>query len=105
MTWRRVIHRNALSDGDYLKAPLGWSLQVNVTDPGLGSMEELRGHVWPYLVIRAEGYERQAKNLAGDLRRLELDALDEGEICLAIERTTMVPSEVVAVVLQEFLKL
>lgn len=102
MTWKRVLNRNHLEAGDYNDVPAHWALRVNVRDPGLGTLEQLREGVWPHLVKRSEDYERQAALLLGDLRRLERDVRDESEVCRVIADRTGIDRDVVAGVLKEF---
>lgn len=99
MTWRRVIARNGLQEGDYQTAPMSWHSRVNIREqddemPALGKHRR----------ERIEAYERQAKVLCGDLRRLESDALDEAAVCNAIHRLTGVAVDDVAAVLQAFMR-
>lgn len=117
MTWKRVVARNGLADGDYGTSPERWAARVNVQsreplDPEMftgvpkdkreaatldstQSLSNLRAD-------RVVAYENAAKMLAGDLRRLELDALDERAVCIDIARRTAIEAEVVAAVLKEF---
>lgn len=102
MTWLRVIRRNGMERGDYERA--GWKWQANVnTQP----LVDPRAHA-DILEVRRERiqqYENAARLLFGDLRRLELDALDENSICHWIADRTVVAPDVVAHVLKEFFAL
>lgn len=51
---------------------------------------------------RLIGVENAAKMLAGDLRRLEQDIVDEGAICRDIACRSGLDEEIVAAVLKEF---
>jgi hypothetical protein len=74
MTFQRVLNRNRLQDGDYLSPPSQWS----------GNEED------------------RIRLLAGDLRRLEKDVVDENGICKYIAGRISIPEETVAAVLKEF---
>jgi hypothetical protein len=77
MTYRRVLDRNHLQDGDYGQPPAGWRHLTAELNQGFAM-------------------------LAGDLRRLEHDAVDGQALCHEIaERSGQTP-EVVASVLREF---
>lgn len=98
MSWRRVVARNGLGDGDYGTPPLRWrnGVNVNESEDGEAAVGKARRE-------KCEHYEAQASALAGDLRRLERDALDEGAICQLIADRTGIHADMVAAVLQEFL--
>jgi hypothetical protein len=99
MTWKRVVNRNGLADGDYASSPLRHQARVN-TDPD----PEYLADVAPYLAERVKSYEQAFKSLAGDLRRLEQDVQDEGEICRVISaRTGVDDMSIVAAILKEFM--
>lgn len=105
MTWKRVVSRNGLQDGDYTTPPQRHSKRVP-TDPSEGSLaseRETKLARYDLLAKRAEEYERAFCMLAGDLRRLELDAVDENAICLYISGRIGVDEGVVAAVLKEFM--
>lgn len=78
MTFQRVVNRNGLKDGSYEYPPSMW----------FGD---------------AEGLRKRAMLLAGDLRRLENDALDEQAICGHIADRTGIDRDTVAAVLKEFI--
>jgi hypothetical protein len=104
MTFRRFVNRNGLADGDYGAAPQRHEKRVitNVTEGTLMTDQETllaRGPSW---ARRVDEYEAAARMLAGDLRRLELDAVDEGAICKLIAHRTGIDTNVVAAVLKEF---
>ncbi len=78
MTWQRFIRRNRLTEGDYVVSPDAfWT----------GSQE----------------VPQRVRNMMGDLRRLEKDALDERAICVHIAKETGTDAETVAAVLKEFM--
>jgi hypothetical protein len=79
MTFRRVVNRNGLNDGDYGKPPQTWS------------------------AYGGSDLSQKATLLAGDLRRLERDAVDENAICAHIAGKTGIDREIVAAVLKEFI--
>lgn len=105
MTWQRLINRNGLGDGDYDREPESWR----------GRSQRL-----PYVADLFTPKERQLldqKNadreqvgvamrlLAGDLRRLEQDAVDERAIARFVAQRTHLELDVVAAVLKEFMAL
>lgn len=97
MTLRRVLARNGLADGGYGDAPYGWRAGVNVSSASDDHREIAR-----LRRERLEAFEQKAELLAGDLRRLEADARDEGAICGLIGKQTGVPVDDVAAVLSAF---
>ena len=104
MTWKRLLHRNGLTDGDYTTAPQMWGKRVNTRDKGMLETDDaLLAVVAPSLRERVEQYDRQSRNFAGDLRRLELDARDEGAVCAEVARRTGIEADTVAAVLAEFM--
>lgn len=74
MTWKRLINRNGLDTGSYEKVPVQWALRVNMNDeaPAWAAEEISKARKQ-----RLQEYERALKLFAGDLRRLEKDAVDE----------------------------
>lgn len=105
MTFQRVLNRNGLADGDYVNSPQRHAKNVN-TDATTGTAGEdsFKIAIFPHLAQRVDGYEQAFKMLAGDLRRLEQDAVDENPngVCGHIARQTGLEMEVVAMVLKEF---
>lgn len=99
MSWRRVISRNGLHEGDYASPPVGWQVHVNVRE-----QDDAVDRVAAVRRERCLAYQRQASSLAGDLRRLEHDALDESAVCQSIVSKTGVAADDVAAVLQAFLR-
>ena len=104
MTWRRLISRNGLVDGDYGIPPERLKANVNLKEKGLyEAWEVFDCHMAPHYRERIEDYQSWAADFAGDLRRLEKDARDEGAICQHIAARTGIYVDVVAAVLKEFL--
>lgn len=104
MTWQRVVNRNALLDGDYGKPPARWARNVNLTDRGLATEEQFLPMVAQSGRERVERYEQQIRALAGDLRRLEADTVDENGICGHIARQTGLDRDDVAAVLKAYIE-
>jgi hypothetical protein len=112
MTWQRFVNRNGLVDGDYQKPPKSWPQPRGATHIGLD--EEFCGFQDAEALARAYRNSRQRElddhtglvhrfgGLAGDLRRLETDALDERAICGLIAEKTGLDADSVAAVLKEF---
>jgi hypothetical protein len=105
MTFRRVMNRNGLQDGDYTTPPERHARRVitNATEATLQSEQETLIGRAPHWAKRVEEYEQVFKMLAGDLRRLERDAVDEYSICQRIAARTGINADVVAAVLKEFI--
>jgi hypothetical protein len=106
MTWKRVVNRNGLSDGDYSAPPQRHSKRVltDATEASLASERETKLLRYDHLAKRVEEYEKAFCMLAGDIRRLEQDAVDESGICLSISNRVGVDADVVAIVLKEFME-
>lgn len=104
MTFKRLINRSGLVDGDYGMVPQRLAAGVNLKDRGLTSQDEFDQLMAPYYRERIESYMAWAKRFAGDLRRLELDAVDEEATCKHIADRTGVDPDVVAIVLKEFME-
>jgi hypothetical protein len=99
MTFRRVVNRNGLGEGDYSgNLPYQWSTRGVVPEAGDPSVYQL-----PFLVERIRGYERGLHMLLGDLRRLEADTVDENTTCKHIASRTGIDVDTVAAVLKEFM--
>jgi DNA-binding NarL/FixJ family response regulator len=99
MTWQRVVNRNGLADGSYDAVPAAWApgnVEKNVHAQAVSSVLEWRRE-------RLEALAHKARMLAGDLRRLELDSVDEGATCKEIARRTGIDVDTVAAVLKEFM--
>lgn len=104
MTFKRLINRGRWNDGDYTKPPEAWQIQVNIGELGLiKTDEEFIQHLGPYWRKRLQEYETMSRSFAGDLRRLEKDAVDEDAYCNVIAQRTGVPSDIVAIVIKEFI--
>jgi hypothetical protein len=104
MTLKRVLNRNGLLDGGYTEAPQRHRKGV-VTDPSEATLtdeESTKLARFDSLAARCERYEQAFKTLAGDIRRLENDTLDEEAICLMISARTNVDKDDVAAVLKEY---
>jgi hypothetical protein len=105
MTWQRVVNRNRLAVGDYDNAG-DHAARVNLHNKGgLYDDDTFYSQVGPFYVERIKGYESQMKSILGDLRRLEKDTVDEGEIAKHIASRTDIDVDTVAAVLKEFIAL
>lgn len=106
MTLRRVLDRNGLRDGDYGKTPQALLHSAPTTVPSVSDEwkaaqyfdTERRWHE------QAEQWNDRLALLAGDLRRLERDTLDEDAICKHIAARTGVDADSVAAVLKAYLE-
>jgi uncharacterized protein YydD (DUF2326 family) len=106
MTYKRVIGRNRLLDGDYQKTPVDWfNSQAGAVVAGLTTdqLEHVVGFWKRHTKEQAETFDRRIQLLAGDLRRLEKDAVDEAATAKAIATRTGVAEDAVALVLKEFM--
>lgn len=104
MTFRRVIDRNSLQDGDYDEPPSRHAIRVP-TDAASAttlSIEETKIHRHDHLANRCEEYEAAFRMIAGDLRRLERDTLDERG-CELIAARVGTDADTVAAVLREWI--
>jgi hypothetical protein len=109
MTWRRLINRNGLADGDYEAPPRYWmacggamnwaAIEQESAEKLLALMRTIQEH----RERDANAANNRLKLFVGDLRRLERDTLDEGFICQEIARRTGFDAEMVAAVLREWL--
>ena len=105
---RHPIERNGLSDGDYRTAPnrhrSGYPLTMEEW-PRVETvaLDDVKISVAGGLLERCNRYEQASMMLAGDLRRLENDVVDEASICLHIAHRTGIEADVVAAVLKEFI--
>jgi len=102
MTWQRFIQRNGLVAGDYGDPPERLRANVNLKDHPLTSQEEFDRTMAPFYRERIEDYQSWAGNMVGDLRRLVMDSLDEGEVCRIVGERSGIDRDVVAGVLKEF---
>jgi tetrahydromethanopterin S-methyltransferase subunit H len=105
MTFQRVVNRSGLGDGDYNTAPQRHQSRciTNATEASIASEEETMLARAPIWADRVDEYEKAFKMLAGDLRRLQSDAVDEGATCIHIAGRTGLDAEIVAAVLKEFM--
>lgn len=99
MTFQRVLHRSGLNTGNYGQCP------PRAPFWGVNEKPEALATWLPELSRRVADARSWAMNLAGDLRRLEEDAVDEAAICTQIATRTGLPRDVVAAVLKEFIAL
>jgi hypothetical protein len=99
MTYKRVVNRNGLMDGDYGKSPARHRKVVitNATDSWATKI-----YHFDSVAKRCDEYEKSFELLAGDLRRLENDSQDEQLVCMRIAAKTGIGADVVAAVLLEF---
>jgi hypothetical protein len=103
MTYQRVIHRNGLYEGDYDHLPPNLSVHVNLDNKGLVTQDEFDKAMVDHYRERLRQYERTTRMLLGDLRRLEVDAVDEQATAQAVAHRTGIDAETVAAVLKEFM--
>ena len=111
MTLRRVLDRNGLRDGDYGTPPSGWQTAgpVTIADHGFFGSSGQDPVDWYQKAIadwrgEREGLGSRLCMLAGDLRRLERDTVDEAAICRHITARTGVDADSVAAVLKAYLE-
>ena len=97
MTFRRFVCRNGLEDGDYGEPPGFAPVEPHPDAARVLSREELA----EMLRTTTEDYRRRAMSMAGDLRRLERDLVDERALCREITRRTGLSGDDVAAVLRE----
>ena len=110
MTWRRVVGRNSLTEGDYHNSG-SHGIYINLGFVGIKNpdkTEEVRTREYhadmgPEFIRTIKSNEERWKALLGDLRRLEADVMDEGSICQHVASRTGVDADTVAAVLKEFL--
>jgi hypothetical protein len=107
MTWQRVLRRNGLDDGDYTTSPTRHRANVvaDGTTSTLVSEDETKLARFDDVANRVGQYEQAFRSLAGDIRRLERDAVDEGAVCRLLAQRTGFAPDAVAAVLKEFLAL
>ena len=109
MTWQRLLNRNRLNTGDYTEVPEGWGTSGGATAWELLEKDSKEQIIAFFKTVQAHRDEeagrrnKQVMMFAGDLRRLERDALDEGYICREIARRVGADPELVAAVLKEWL--
>src|SRR5215467_5441294 len=94
MTMSRVLSRNALKDGDYGKPPRYW----HVTGPATIETDPRVIQLVKEHREANEAMNGRMGSLAGDLRRLEADTLDEGAISEWIQRRTGLDQDTIAAV-------
>lgn len=100
MTYRRVVSRNGLTQGDYGKADLThWPL-ININNK-----PEALAAFLPEVSKYIQDLQSRLGLLLGDLRRLEHDTQDEGSIARQIQQRTGIDSGVIAAVLKEYINL
>lgn len=102
MTIKRLIARNGLGDGDYGTVPQALFHQSPVTVRSV-SDEWIRAQYFEsehQAQETAKAWNSRLAMLAGDLRRLERDTLDENAIAKAISLRTGIDPDDVAAVLQ-----
>jgi len=100
MTWKRVVNRNGLADGDYYKSPSRHLQRLVLKQES----DEAKLALYDLMVRQIESYDHSLRMLAGDLRRLETDAVDEREVCRIVsQRSGIDDMNIVAAVIKEFL--
>jgi hypothetical protein len=91
MTFRRLVARNGLQDGGYGKPPGDWSnfttelVSASFDKPLCGmkdteALEEAYRSLWKFKNEERKQLHSKISALAGDLRRLERDSIDEQAI-------------------------
>lgn len=107
MTLKRVINRNQLQDGDYQTLPKQWWFLLQKPGPvdHLSAAQQIQtlASFYDHFINQLNNLEGKIKLLAGDLRRLERDAVDEDGICKYIAQKTQIDENTVAAVLKEFM--
>jgi len=107
MSYRRVINRNGLAEGGYDD-----KTSPPVSPSAFPGPDKFLPDVDYVALLRKELEHRRAtiedmwnkrRMLLGDLRRLELDSVDEHATCQSIALKTGIDAETVAVVLKEFI--
>lgn len=103
MTFKRVLHRNRLDQGDYgtKLIPVNTSTDVAPRVPNDGS--DFKGLHIRFLSDEIDKANQIWSTLCGDLRRLERDAVDEAAICAYVAKKIGIDPEIVAAVLKEFI--
>src|SRR5437867_756428 len=100
MTFRRLVNRNGLTDGNYEQTPAAYQIGVNTNPISPVNGQDYSKELWPHIRERLERYEASMRLLAGDLRRLEKDAVDENALAKHIAARTGVSVDIVASVLK-----
>jgi hypothetical protein len=110
MTYKRVLSRNGLSDGDYSTAPQSWFAPgpITIADHAFFESSGQDPVAWYSKAIddwRTDrtGILSRLRRLAGDLRRLEADSVDEQWQVERIHRLTGVAQDDIAAVLRAFM--
>lgn len=111
MTWQRMLSRNRLQDGDYSTAPGDWFNPgpVTIADKAFFEANDQDPVEWYRKVVDDWRKDREmilgrVKMLAGDIRRLEADTVDENYQVERIHRLTGVDKDDIAAVLREFIQ-
>jgi hypothetical protein len=106
MTLRRVLDRNGLRDGDYGQTPQNLKHGAPTTVRSVNDEWKITRYFENERLWHedAERWNGRMANLAGDLRRLEHDTLDENAICKHIAGRTGVDADSVAAVLKAYLE-
>ena len=107
MTFARVLARSGLKDGDYGQVPQALFHQAPVTVPSVSDEWKIARYFEREREMQeaAKAWNDKFAFLAGDLRRLERDTLDEDAICKHIAERTHVAPDDVAAVLKAYLEL
>lgn len=87
MTYKRYVNRNKLHKGDYQDAKM--------TNLNLDAMTGWMGD-------EVRSMQQRWRMMAGDLRRLEEDSVDENAVAAIIAARTGLDSDTVSAVLKEF---
>jgi hypothetical protein len=103
MTYQRVISRNGLADGDYGTLPTRWAGPLSGGPTTYRDDPEWQRTFEMWAAERKQLAGR-IQSIAGDLRRLEGDALDEQAITVYIVNKTGVDMDTVALVLRAFME-
>jgi hypothetical protein len=105
MTLSRVLNRNGLADGDYGTTPARWHAAfASVYDGSTGDPMDWYRKLAAQYGRHCERQNSSVQLLAGDLRRLERDTVDEQAICQHVARRTGADADLVAAVLKAYLE-
>lgn len=105
MSFRRILDRNNLHDGDYGNPPLRWN--QGIAGPVTVLVDDAEGLMKVLLVEQEKLRNLMSKLslLAGDIRRFKHDAVDEDYICKYIADELHLDEETVAMVIRKFMEI
>lgn len=102
MTYKRVVGRNRLDDGNWHSSGSGVAWR-SIDDYTVGEAIGLAQTLLMGWNDAAKRHNQRVAMLLDDMDRLRRDTLDEGSVCELIAQRTGVDAEVVAAVLKEWL--